>query len=405
MPGVALSGPQATGAWMAEFGAWYYDLARRHDGSFVHLGPPAAKRDKYGGWDATGMYLIAYAMPLKKLHLTGKGSTPVPQLSDAEAKAVVEIGRGWSNLDRNSYYDKLSEQQLLDRLGSWSPTVRKRAAMALSRRKAKVVPALVTMLEGSKLEARIGACEALAMFKGESAPAVSSLTKTLDHEDMWLRIKAAEALAAIGEPAMGTVPKLLEMLAKGPTPQDPRGMEQRYLMFTVFGQMLRKSLDGVDKAQLRKAVAAGLHNQDGRARGAAGNIYKQLSYEEIKPLLPAIHEATVKPAPSGIMFASGIRLAGVDILARHKIKEGMGLTLEVMEIQKWGKRGRIGRCLKILGQYGAAAKPMLPKLRQLEKDLTSHREARGLKKEIEQVRKLIKKIESAKGTVELRSLG
>ena len=29
LPGVAQAGPQATGAWMAEFGAWYYDLARR----------------------------------------------------------------------------------------------------------------------------------------------------------------------------------------------------------------------------------------------------------------------------------------------------------------------------------------------------------------------------------------
>ncbi|MDX1563855.1 MAG: DUF6288 domain-containing protein, partial [Phycisphaeraceae bacterium] len=356
MPGVALSGPQSTGAWMKEFGAWYYDLARRHDGTFVHLGPPQAKRDAYGNWDATGVYLLAYAMPLKKLHLTGKGSTPVPQLTRTKAKEVIEAGRGWSNLDRNSYYDKLSESQLLERLGSWSPTVRKRAAMALKRRKAKVIPTLIEMLDASRVEARIGACEALAMFKKESAPAVSALIKALDDQDMWLRIKAAEALAAIGDPAMKTVPKLLKMLAKGPTPKDPRGMEQRYLMFSVFGQMLRRSLDGVDKALLRKAVAAGLHNQDGRARGAAGNIYKQLSYEEIKPLLPAIHEAIVKPSPSGIMFASGIRLAGVEVLARHKVKEGMALCLEVMEIHKWGKRGRIGRCLKILGRYGAAAK-------------------------------------------------
>jgi hypothetical protein len=40
MPGVAQSGPQATGAWMQEFGAWYFDLARRWDGTFLHQGPP-----------------------------------------------------------------------------------------------------------------------------------------------------------------------------------------------------------------------------------------------------------------------------------------------------------------------------------------------------------------------------
>ena len=40
MPGVAQSGPHATGAWMKEFGAWYFDLARRWDGTFLHQGPP-----------------------------------------------------------------------------------------------------------------------------------------------------------------------------------------------------------------------------------------------------------------------------------------------------------------------------------------------------------------------------
>jgi hypothetical protein len=68
MPGVALSGPHAAGAWMKEFG-WSYDLARRWDGTFLHQGPPAAKPDKYKGWDATGAYLLAYAQPLGRNHL------------------------------------------------------------------------------------------------------------------------------------------------------------------------------------------------------------------------------------------------------------------------------------------------------------------------------------------------
>ena len=42
MPGVALSGPNASGAWMREFG-WYYDLARRWDGtSALPVRPPPA---------------------------------------------------------------------------------------------------------------------------------------------------------------------------------------------------------------------------------------------------------------------------------------------------------------------------------------------------------------------------
>ena len=47
------------------------------------------------------------------------------------------------------------------------------------------------------------------------------------------------------------------MLVKGPTADDPRGMEQRYLTFALFnrrGGLLGNSLDGVDRDLLMKAV-------------------------------------------------------------------------------------------------------------------------------------------------------
>jgi hypothetical protein len=226
----------------------------------------------------------------------------------------------------------------------------------------------------------------------------------LKHDDLWLRVKAAETLANIGKPAMATLPVMLERLAKEPTAADPRGMEQRYLCFSVFGTMLKNSLDGVDRDLLRKAVTAGLQNQDGRARGHIGNIYQQLSFEEIQPLLPAIHEAVVKPSPSGIMFADGIRLSGLELLAHHRIREGMALCLDVMDIERWGKKNRITSCLKTLASYGGAAKPLLPRLRQLEKDLTNHSEAKGLQPVIDQINSLIEEIESANESVELRGI-
>ncbi|MGI9243044.1 MAG: DUF6288 domain-containing protein, partial [Verrucomicrobiales bacterium] len=404
LPGVAQSGPHATGAWMQEFGHWYFDQARQPDGSFVHQGPPEARNDKYAGWDCTGAYLLAYALPLKNIYLTGKRPSNIPQLDSVAVAGLIADGRGWSNKDRNSAYDQLTEDELLTRLGSWSPVVRERAAMALGRRKSSAVPALVKMLSSPQLELRYGACQALVHLKSGTAPAVPALRKCLQQEDLWLRVKAAEALAQIGEPAMDALPDLLERLAAGPSASDPRGMEQRYLSFAVFGKMLKRSIDGVDRDLLRQAVAAGLQNQDGRARGSVGDVYQKLSYEEIEPLLPAIYEAIVTPAPSGIMFASGVRLAGIDLLAKHRIREGMPLCIDVMEIEKWGKARRIPRCLDALEKYGSAAKPMLPRLRQLEKDLLSHREARNLKTSIEQLQKLIADIENGTESIELRSL-
>lgn len=408
IPGVALSGPHATGAWMNEFGAWYFDLARRSDGTFLHQGPPEPRNDKYGGWDATGAYMLAYAMPLKKIYLTGKQPSKARNLDSAAARTLVTSGRGWNNKERNSAYDALGDDQLLKALSSWSPIVRERAAMALSRRDVEsLLPALVQMLDASRIEPRYGACQTLAQLKGKAAAAVPALAKCLDHDDLWLRVKAAEALAAIGEPAMPAMPAMLEMLARGPSEEDPRGMEQRYLCFALFnrrGGMLGRSLDGVDREALQAAVRAGLRNEDGRARGAIGSVYDNLTYDEIKPLLPAIHQAIVEPAPSGIMFAAGIRLAGVELLAKHRIKEGIPLCIDVMEIEKWGKRDRINRCLKALGTYGGAAKEVLPELRQLEKDLSAHREARNLQAEIDNVRSLIEELENATEPVDLRSI-
>ena len=100
------------------------------------------------------------------------------------------------------------------------------------------------------------------------------------------------------------------------------------------------------------------------------------------------------------MFASNVRLRGLELLARHRIREGMELCFIVMEIDKWGKAARIPKCLKALAIYGAAAKPMLPRLRQLEKDMISQ----GQQPIVTQVSALIRDIENATETVELRSL-
>jgi len=366
IPGVVQSGPHATGAWMKEFGAWYYDLARDNGGTFIHQGPPEKGGDSTRNWDATGSYLLAYAMPLKKIMLTGKRPAQIPQIDASEAKSIVIDGRGWSNKHRNEAYDALGGDQLFECLTSWSPVVRERAAMALARRKVDPapIPALLKMLESGDLNARYGACVALAMLRGASAPAVPALRKCLKDQDLWLRIEAAEALAKIGEPGMVALPDLLTMIVKGPTPSDPRGMEQRYLSDSVFGEMLKRSdLKSVDQDLLQKAITAGLQNQDGRARGIIGSIYRNLSVEELKPLLPAILKAVVEPAPSGIMFADGIRIEGLRVLSAHHIEGGIQASADyILKQNPWASEKRTPEILSILLTYGAHAKAVIPEL-------------------------------------------
>jgi hypothetical protein len=369
LPGVVRAGEHATGAWMREFGAWYFDLARRWDGTFVHQGPPQASHDSYPGWDCTGVYMLAYAMPLRRIYLTGKQPSTALQLDPAAARALIDDGRGWTNKDRDSFYDRLAVKELLARLASWSPVVRERAAMALARRDQTPVPALLRMLESPSLDARYGACQALAGLQASAAPAVPILRQSLRHEDLWLRVKAAETLAAIGDPAVSAVPELLQRLAAGPSEDDPRAMEQRYLCFALFnrrGGMLGRSLAGVDRESLYTAVRAGLRNEDGRARGSIGSIYQNLSYEEIQPLLPAIHRAIVEPAPSGIMFADQIRMEGLRLLAQHRVTKGIDACVMYLRTQNpWASEKRTPELMSILLDYGAHAKSTIPELKQI----------------------------------------
>jgi hypothetical protein len=410
MPSVALSGPNATGAWMKEFGTWYFDLARRWDGSYPHQGPPENEEDSFDGWDATGTYLLAYAMPLKKIRLTGSSKSLLPTLDKASAESLIADGRGWDNKDRNSAYDKLSSDQLVQRLSSWSPIVRERAAMAIARRKEIPILALVTLLDSPSLESRYGACQALISLGKRGEKAVDALQKCLSDRDLWLRVKAAEALAKIGPAAKSAVPKLLELLAEVDKVNDPRGMQQRYLTFALFDGrgMLSGSLEGVDREALYKAVRAGLKNEDGRARSSLTSVYRNLTHEEIKPLLPAIHRAIIEPAPSGEMFADGIRVEGLRLFAKHHIAEGLPACVKYAREQNpWESQIRTPELMKILLSYGTHAKAVIPELTKLanyfekdEPDFPKHL----MKQKAKSVRETIVAIEALTETPDLLRL-
>ena len=403
MPSVALSGPNASGAWMKEFGAWYYDLARRWDGSFAHQGPPAATPDRYQGWDNSGALLLAYATPLKKISLTGRWKCAAPELDVAAAASLINDGHGSKN---NAFHDELSDEQLLDRLSSWSPVIRERAAQALGRRKEVNLSAVQKLLESPKLETRCGACQALAALGQRAAPAVEPLRKCLADKDMWVRVQAAEALAQIGAAAAPAVPQLLELLADVDPVNDPRGMQQRYLARALFdsseGGLLSKSLQGVDRAALYKAVQVGLKNEDGGARGSIRSVYKNLSAAELAPLWPAIHRAVVEPAPSGEMFADAIRVSGLQLLAKHRIEEGLAACVQYTRTQNpWHSPMRTKELMKVLLSYGAHAKAFVPELTAA----ANHLEKVGKGAAATSIREAIRAVESSTETPKLVRLG
>jgi hypothetical protein len=188
-------------------------------------------------------------------------------------------------------------------------------------------------------------------------------------------------------------------------------MQQRYLCYTLFqgrNGMLGRSLEGVDREELYQAVRAGLKNQDGRARGCISSIYQNLSAGEIKPLLPAILQAVEEPAPSGEMFADEVRVEGLRVLAKHRIREGLAACVRYTRNQNpWSSENRTPELMKILLSYGTHAKAVIPELTRIgdyfekdEKDFPRHLMTMKAKC----VRETIRSIEASTDTPELISI-
>jgi len=396
--GAGRAGPAAASAFLQEL-RWYYDLARRWDGSFPYQG--VDKADKYGNWDCTGAYLLAYLLPRERLFITGKGRHPQNELTGTALTETIEAGRGFVVPEHGlTPYLAKSKEALIKDLTSWSPAVRERAAEVLGKKADDAtVQTVIEMLSAKELNTRYGACVALGAMK--AAPAVPALSAALKSDDVWLRIQATYALSAIGDPARKLTDQLLD-LAVSHHPADPREYLQRYLCYALFypggamgkAGLFAKSIQGVDRQKLYAAVIRLLQNDDGRARGTIPSIYKQLSFEEIEPLLPAIFESIAQSAPSGEMFASGVRLKGLELFAHYRIQEGLPLCIQVMDIDKWGKNARIPAALDILESYGGAAQAVLPQLRELEKQLRTKKE-KSMAGHADRVAEIIKKLEAA----------
>jgi hypothetical protein len=165
-------------------------------------------------------------------------------------------------------------------------------------------------------------------------------------------------------------------------------------LFARRGGIMTGSLEGVDRELLYPAITAVLHNQDGQTRGEVAPIFGKLTDRDIAVLLPEVIQAVQKMAPSGEMFADGIRLAGLDLLSRLGIREGMELCLVVLEPDRWGSGKRLPKCLDSLTRYGTHAKAVLPQLKETRDELV--RQSRGRPNEgVTRIEQAIAAIESS----------
>ncbi len=405
LPGVSRCGPLATGAYFKEQG-WYYDLARNWKGGFGYQGSPVGEEEhnKYTQWDCTGAYLLTYALPLKSLYLTGKKPCSVPPLNPKEVADVIAAGRDYfSATGKNGFsYDGRTAEELRAGLSSWSPAVRKRSAQTLGQREGDFVPALLKMLGGTDRYTRYGACEALGSLGQRADVAAPQLRALLKDPDPWMASLACNAITRLSVTARKDAANDLLALAARKNAADPRGMCQRSVANALFEAypgssgpqgILANSLSDTDRQLLYPAIRSVLRNDDGAARMALARYYEKLSDVDLAALLPDIIKAIEKMAPSDEMFADYIRLAGLDLLSRLHIREGMDLCVSTIE-WRWGNKYQ--KRMEYLKRYGTHAKVVLPQLRN--KRLEKFPEG------VKNIDKVITEIEAATDTPTLVSL-
>jgi hypothetical protein len=119
-------------------------------------------------------------------------------------------------------------------------------------------------------------------------------------------------------------------------------------------------------------------------------------------------QAIEEPAPSGEMFADGVRLNGLKVLASHQIEEGMQASVDYIRTQNpWASEERTPEILDVLVSYGANAQPFIASLRdiavQFEKGEVNFPKDLSLQK-AGAVREAITKIETSKERPKLKRL-
>jgi hypothetical protein len=359
-----LAGPDAAAQFFQQH-RWLQTLARRWDDGFAYQ-PPGGRfggsNDKYNNVSSDGAYLLYYAAPRRKIHLTGKNADPTLALTPEAAREAVHISL--------ADFPAQPDAALLDLLGHPLPMARRRAADALASRDPAMLAKIVSLLENNDPAARIGACHAIAARGEAAASAAPALVALIENpaEDPWLRGRALVALRTLGPPTPATVEALLRTsLAENPA--DPRRDLYIDLAVTLARLVPDPYAMSIDRELLHRAVNRLLEHPHHVARASAMRLISAIPLEHLHAVAENLIEVIRNDNPLYQTYHHDApRATGLAILERLNIRDGIDLAITTMEPDKWGQKyriyGKTGR-LALLARYGTAAQSILPQLEEM----------------------------------------
>ena len=376
--GAAKGGDRALQVFMEEM-SHIFTLERQPNGSFAfqgNAGMDGPKGDPKEKWDCTGTRLLQLCVPKRILFITGKETSKETHLTEKRIKEIFKVGS--LDVDQQARVN-LTQDEIIKLLQDPLPPARAMAAKTLAERNINIVEILIEMLDSKNKYARYGAAEALSKAGFASKTAADKLIKLMQSSgDVNFQTYAIAALInrdkergllAVAKPA---IPVLMKMALKY-SPDDPRKVLQNEIGRALFyngsaqprrGLVSEYGLEGIDRSILISVVKEILTNKNGWVRSTMSRlIYPKLTPAERKQLWLDIYKATQVIAPSGIMFASGNRTDGLQLMSKHHVMEGLDLAAWYIRFQKGhGGRSRVPIVLKAIENYGVHAKRIIPEL-------------------------------------------
>jgi hypothetical protein len=333
----AAAGGEAAAALHFSRIRWMLDLNRRWDKKFDYdclNGEGPNSGSTYNDFRMSTAALLVYALPLRQLHLTGRGHDPSLTLSAAEltdaaaADSYTTSGR--------------SIAELISDTGSWSPKIRRNAAIQLGTNKSSVTTSQRDQLHGTAISTRnpahvrAGACDALGRIANSaSAPVLADL---LTDPRPYVRYAAAEALRYLpNADRQAQLTKILTATATNARPvlpydeQDPLHFDHGRLAMLLFYNgnaygpkgILYNTITGVDRNLLYPAIRAVAATPIGQARSTLASIYPLLTKADTLAVADAVVDSVKDFAPSDRMFAASVRQSGFDLMWKYDVAEGV----------------------------------------------------------------------------------
>jgi hypothetical protein len=372
--GAAQGGEEAAAEHFSRI-SWMLDLNRCWDGRFVYdcingEGPTSSPNsDTYNSFKMSTAALLTYALPHRKLRITGKDQV-VNLLTSTDVTEAVQA----KDYDANSR----NNGQLISDLSNWSPLVRLQAAEKLgtngvSGAELSQITDLANNTAGNTASGtRAGACLALGQIGNSSSAGV--LVALLTDSDNYVRFSAAEGMRHLPTSAnLAHLNTLLSAAASTATPLDPLSEDPMQFahgrlsmllfygggVFGPAGIISGDGIDGVDRNLLYPAIRAVAETAHGSARSSLYNTYQNLDYADVLALSESIVDSIIERAPSDRMFNHAIRAGGVSILRQHNIAEGVPAGMIYAADTTWNGANVI-EAYSALGAYGGSVTTVTP---------------------------------------------